>query len=237
MSYPAIQLINRAWNLSGIVGRNVQNSQGNQGSDGLYLLNELLEFKAIDIDLIPYFKHYSLTLNTGQEMYFIPNLVFMESMTFNIGPVRYSMQKALRQEFWGDSRVLNIESLPFQYHFERVDGGANVYVYYVPNQEFSSNITGKFGLTNVTLQTDLELTYDGAYISYLRYELANFMCNEYGVSFPERHMRTLLSMKSMLSNQSPPDLSMKKRSTLTNGYGINYGIVNICNGWVPGGRR
>jgi hypothetical protein len=237
MSYPAIQLINRAWVLSGIVGKNLQNTQGNQASDGLFLLNELLEFKAIDVNLIPYFKHVELTLNANQETYFVSNLVFLESMTFNIGSVRYSMQKTLRQEYWGTSKALDIQSLPFQYHFERVKGGANVYVYFTPNQQYVSNLTGKFGLTDVSLQTDLSLTYDGAYISYLRYELANFMCNEYGVPFPERHERTLISMRNMLNNQSPPDLSMKKSSTLSNNYGINYGVVNICNGWLPSGSR
>src|ERR1043165_5521190 len=121
MAYTVARLISRAWNLSGIVARNLQGVQGNQSGDGLFLLNELLEFKAIDTKLIPYFRHSSLTLNANQEMYFIPNLVYMESMTFNIGSVRYSMEPALRQQYWGDDRALDILSLPFQYHFERVN--------------------------------------------------------------------------------------------------------------------
>lgn len=237
MSYPVAQLISRSWILSGIVARNLQGVQGNQNSDGLFLLNELLEFKAIDTPLIPYFRHYSMTLSNGVAEYFIANLVYMESMTFNIGTVRYPMEPALRQEFWGSARALDISSLPFQYHFERENGGARVYVYFTPDSNYPANITGKFGLTDVTLQTDLSLTYDGAYISYLRYALASYMCEYYGFPFPLASMKRLLEMERALANQSPPDMSLRKLSTLSSGYSINYGIVNICNGWVPGGRR
>lgn len=237
MAYTAARLINRAWILSGIVARNLQGVQGGQGSDGLALLNELLEFKAIDTKLIPYFRHSDLTLIANQPMYFISNLVYMESMTYNIGSVRYSMKSALRQEYWGDDRALDILSIPFEYHFERVNGGANVYVYFTPQQSYPANITGKFGLTDVSLQTDLSLTYDGAYLGYLRYSLAAYMCQEYSVEFTAANRRQLTIMEEKLSNQSPPDLSMKKNSTMSSGGSINYGIVNICNGWVPGRSR
>lgn len=234
MAYLAAQLISRSWNLSGIVARNLQGVQGNQGSDGLFLLNELLEFTAIDTPLIPYFVRNSFTLSEGVGQYFIPNLVFAETVTFNIGSVRYPLTPALRQEFWGSARAENIESLPFQYHFERVEGGANIYVYFIPNQTYPANISGKFGLTDVTLQTDLSLTYNGAYISYLRYKLASYMCMYYAQELPASTQRNLMSLEALLADQSPPDLTLRKLSTLSSGYSLNYGIANICNGWVPG---
>ena len=92
MAYTALQLINRAYYLSQIVARDLQVVSGSQVEDGLYLLNALLDVKGSDLRLIPYFQYYPLTAVANQEKYFVPNLLYVDSMTFNIGPVRYSMR-------------------------------------------------------------------------------------------------------------------------------------------------
>jgi len=233
MAYPASLLITRAWVLSGIVSRNMQGVQGNQSSDGLFLLNELLDIKSADITLIPYFKHTDLALIAGQEMYFVPGLVSLETMTFNIGTVRYAMRASLRTEFFGDSRALDIQSLPYEWYFERVLGGANIYVYFVPQQNYDANLNGKYALTDVTLGTDLTTVYDPFYIAYLRYALAQYMCNYYDMPFSLENQKMLSSIIVKLQNVSPPDLSLRKSSTLNRRRGINYGDVNIGHSWRP----
>lgn len=233
MAYPASLLISRSWITSGIVARNLQGVQGFQSSDGLFLLNELLEIKSADIKLIPYFEHTDLQLVAGQQTYFVPNLVYLESMTFNIGSVRYAMQGVDRVEFFGESRALNIQSLPYQWYFERVDGGSNVSVYFTPDQNYLANLNAKYALTNVTLNTDMSLTYDGFYLTYLRYALAEYMCNYFGVSFSADNQKMLLTMMTKLQNVSPPDLSLRKTSTLSKTNSLNYGDVNIGHGYRP----
>ncbi len=233
MAYSALTLITRAWYLSGIVARNLETVTGDQVTDGLFLLNTLLDFKASDVRLIPYFTRYASTFVVGQEMYYIPNLYEIEAMTFNIGTVRYPMERLTRDIYFGTGRVDNIISLPFSYHLERTLGGSNVFVYFLPNQTYVFNLIGKFALTDVTLNQDMSLVYDNFYIEYLRYALAQFMCNEYNISFAPEKLKMLQIYEKKLMDVSPPDLSIRKISFMGDKNVINWAMVNVSGGYLP----
>src|SRR5215470_3359836 len=104
-TYPARLLITRSWYLSGIVARGLQVPTGDQGVDGLFLLNALLNWKTIDTVLIPYWTYYTFNAVANQEKYFIPNLYAVESLTFNDGVVRYATDFVTRRVYFGTSRV------------------------------------------------------------------------------------------------------------------------------------
>lgn len=233
MAYSALTLITRAWYLSGIVARNLETVSGDQTTDGLFLLNTLLDFKASDIRLIPYFTRYAGTFVVGQEAYDIPDLYAVETMTFNINQLRYPMTEMKRDVYFGSGRVDNINSLPFSYHVERIKGGSRIYVYFLPNQAYPFNLSGKFGLTDVTLMQDMSLVYDNFYLEYLRYSLAQFMCNEYNISFAPEKLQMLKAYEKKLTDVSPPDLSMQKINFMNNGTTLNWALVNVSGGYVP----
>lgn len=232
MAYTAQQLITRSWFLSGIVARNLQAVTGDQITDGLQMLNALLDFKQIEIEYIPY-KTYNESLITvsGQEKYFIPNCALIESITFNIGVVRYPMDYVSERKYFGSGRVDNISSLPFSWTYLREVGGVNLYMYFLPEGTFQLKILGKFFLTDVDLETDLSSVLDTSYIEYLRFALADYMCAEYGVALTPRSQEILTSYKRKLMYMTPPDLSMTKSSVLTQMPGFNWGDVNIGRGW------
>ncbi len=231
MAYPATLLINRAWYLSGIVARGLMTVSGEQGADGLYLLNELLDYKSVNLPLIPYWKRTQLQLITGQEKYFIPDLYDIQTFTFNIGVVRYPVNNCPREKYFGNGRVDNIDALPYIWHLEREFGGSNLYVYYLPMQDYLADITGKYALTNVTMNTDLSTVYDGFYIAYLRYALANYMCMEYDIDFAPAKKEQLRKYELQLANLSPPDLTMNKTPFLNSGTPLNWAHINISPGW------
>ena len=233
MIYPASLLISRSWNLSGIVARNLESVSGDQTTDGLFLLNELLDIKAAELNLIPYWQRQTLQLIQGQESYFIPNLYQVETFTFNIGTVRYPMNSLNRDQYFGSGRVDNITSIPFSWHLERGKGGSTIYVYYLPDQNYVANLSGKFALTDVNLFTDLLTLYDGFYISYLRYALAQYMCNEYNIDFSVNNLSKLTQMEKKLSYISPPDLTQKKVNYISGRTTLNWAQVNIGKGYYP----
>lgn len=234
MAYTAQTLITRSWYLSGIIARNLQTVTGDQITDGLMLLNALLDWQSIQIDLIPYWTYnQSFTTIPGQETYFIPNCVAIESVTFNIGPVRYPMDFTSRTHYFGSGRVDNIQTLPFNWYFNRQLGGGTLYLYFLPDQAYPLRIMGKFALQEVTLQEDLLTVYDPAYIEYLRYALARYMCSEYGIAFNPESEKIYQQIVRQLMDVMPPDLSNVKTSILTEGTGINWGDVNIGRGWRP----
>ena len=248
MPYLAQDLITRSWFLSGIVARNLQIPTGDQIYDGLQMLNDLLNFKQIETDLIPYWTYISLPLVANQEYYFLPYVAAIESATFNIDVVRYPMDYVSRRNYYGSSRVDNISTLPFSWNYNRALGGGNLALYFKPESNYPMKMMVKLFLVDVTLTTDLtnisEIVpytfinsanqgYDTSYIEYLRYALARMMSSEYGILFNPESEKILMSYQRKLMWESPPDLSSIKTSILTEQNGLNYGDINIGKGWRP----
>ncbi len=233
MAYTARTLITRAWYLSGIVARELQTVTGDQINDGLYLLNALLDWKAVQVDLIPYWTYYEFTAVIGQEAYYLPNVLQIQSATFNVDVIRYSMDWTGITKYFGTTRVDNIESLPFNWTFLRGLGGGTFYMYFLPQGNYPIKIIAKFGLTNVTLDEDLLTVYDPSYIEYLRYALAQYYCSEYGIMFNPESLKILQAIERQLMYVMPPDLEMRKTSILTRGSPLNFADVNLGKGWRP----
>lgn len=233
MVYTALQLITRAYYLSGVVARNGQTVSADQITDGLYLLNALLDVKGSDLRLIPYFKPYEFQSVINQELYFIPNLLMVDTMTFNIGVVRYPMQETTRYNYFATPRVDNIANLPFSYRLERVLGGMNIYVYFLPGGVYTFKLQGKFGLTDVSLNTDMAETYDLYYIEYLRYAIADYICAEYGATMPQQTKAKFDEIRAKLVDVSPADLSIRKQTYFGGVGGLDWQTVNLSVGYLP----
>src|SRR3569623_19077 len=233
MAYLTAELITKSFYLSGVVSQNLEVVTGDQVTEGLDLLNAMLAIKSANLDFITYFQEYDLNAVAGQEKYFIPNLVFVDSITFNIGVVRYAMSSQSRKQYFGTGRVDNIQTLPFTWRLERTLNGSNIYLYYLPADNYPIKIWGKFGLTNVILTQDLSLTLEAFYIEYLRYELAQYICSEYTVSLPEQTEKTLMQYRKIINQVSTPDLTIQKISCFQIQPGLTWADVNLGLGWRP----
>lgn len=234
MAYTALQLINRAYYLSQVVSRQLQTVSGEQVTDGQFLLNALLNYKSTDLRLIPYFQRATFPTVQGQEEYFIDNLLYVDSLTFNLGTVRYSLIENTRKEYFDGPRIDDVQSLPYCYRVERELGGARIFLYFVPDTVYTMKLSGKYALTEVSLTTDLSLLYDQFYIEYLRYSLAQEICEDYGATFPDESKMKLSAMEKKLMEVSPPDLSIQKRGYFGSRTGVlDWQQVNIGKGWYP----
>jgi len=233
MAYTTLQLINFAYYESGIVSREFETVSGQQANDGLIFLNDLIADKTVENGLIPYYQEYDFAAVIGQEKYFIPDLITIDTFVFYIDSVRYQTENRGRREYFGTSRADNIQSLPGSWHMERCFNGANLYIYFKPNLNFPLTIWGQFRLNSVTINQDLSLTLDRFYINFLRYELAERLCAEYRYSTPPGVAKALANYTDQISKKSGPlDLNMIKLSSLQQRGGINYAQVNLGHGWV-----
>lgn len=232
MAYTSRELITRAFYLSGLISQNLEVVTGDQIEEGLDLLNSMLAIKSANLDFITYFQEYELSAVQGQEMYFIPNLVFVDTITFNLGVIRFSMGSQSRKQYFGSSRIDNIETLPFNYRIERTRNGSNLYLYFLPAGDYPLKIWGKFALTSVTLDQDLSLSLDAFYIEYLRYELAQYMCSEYTLTFPAESAKTLAKYRKVVNQISTPDLTIQKMSCFIRGGGFLW-VDTWAGGWRP----
>lgn len=234
MSYTARKLITNAYYLSRKVARNFQTVPGDDINYGLELLNDVLAVKTIDKRLIPFFQEIDVTLVPNQEIYFVENLVHIETATFNIGNVRFEMNQINRRKYFGDSRVDGITSLPFTWHMERCLNGSNLYLYFLPNANYELKIWGKLSLSAVnSLDQDLSLTIEANYLVYLKYALAHYICMSNGLPFPAEVAKEYERLERLVTDISPYDLTMKKLSTLTSygGSGDIWIQANLQRGW------
>ena len=233
MAYTTLQLINGAYYDSGIVSRGFETVSGSQANDGLQFLNDLIADKTVENGLIPYYEEHNFTAVIGQERYFIENLIEIDTFVFYIDSVRYQTENRARREYFGTSRADNIQSLPGSWHMERCFGGANLYIYFKPNQAFPLTIWGQFRLSEVTINQDLSLTLDRFYINYLKYDLAARLCAEFNYAVPPGVTKALNRYEDSISKKSGPmDLQIRKLSSLQRRGGINYGQVNLGHGWI-----
>lgn len=232
MAYTVRQLIIRSWYLSGIVSRRFQSVSGAQITDGLDLLNSVITFKTSRNQLIPYFTKYDFNTVVGQEIYFVPNLIELETITFNLQTVvRFPLERKTRKQYLGSYRVNDTQSLMGQFHIERVKGGSNIFMYYLPNQVYPVTIYGKFSLSTVTLDQDLELTMEQFYIDYLRYALAQYICHDQQRLFPPGPAQKLKEYEQSMLYTSPMDFTGTKKSTLQKQRGLDWAQVNFP-GWT-----
>jgi hypothetical protein len=234
MSVTVTDLITQAYYASGIVSRDFQTVSGTQMNDGLKFLNDLLGEKTLQKDQIPYYvTQFQFPAIIGQEKYFIPNLIQVETLSFFLDNVRYSMFENSEDIYFGTPRANNILSLPFNWAQQRVFGGLNIYLYFFPDRAYTMELSGTFRLAFVTLNQDLSLTLDRFYTSYLKYELAERLCSEFNYSVPPGVDKQLLIFRQALSKRSAiMDLHIHLLSTLNPNEAINYGQVNIGHGWT-----
>lgn len=234
MATTALKVITKAYYLSGIVSRGFQSVSGEQANDGLEALNDLLSVEGITGSLIPYYKEYQLTAVPAQEKYFIPGLIEVETITFNIGTVRYSMSGQGRDRYFGTGRADSIQSLPFSWHIERKLGGADIYLYFLPDKDYEIKIWGKFALDEApTLCYDMSLIYDRFYLHYLQYALAADICQEQDKILPPQTAKALQELEEKLEYVSPIDMSISKRSTIGSTADLSWADVNFGRGWRP----
>ena len=116
---------------------------------------------------------------------------------------------------------------------ERTLGGSDIFLYFLPDQNYVVKIWGKFALTDVSLTTDLSLVYDTYYIEYLRYGLAEYICSEWGTTFPDESKKKYEEIRKKLMSISPADLSIQKQTFFNCHPALDWQMVNIGRGWVP----
>jgi len=234
MTITVTELITNAFYASGIVSRDFNQVTGPQLAGGHQLLNDILAEKLLESDMIPYYTSHTLTGVIGQEAYFIENLIEADTFTFVIDSVRFPTIQANRQQYFGTARANNVNSLPFQWHLERTLNGANFYIYFTPDQAYTCEIWGKFGLAATTgLTQDLELVYDRYYLSYLKYQLAKRICVDYNFAVPVGVSDELGDFERKIKNYSAiVDVSLNTTDGFPDNDGLTWAQVNLGKGWT-----
>lgn len=237
MSFNVLQLLVKAYNASGINSQGFKSLTPLQTENGLYLFNVMLSDKTVDTSMLLYWKKLDGAFIGGTDTYFIPRLIQVQVLTFFLsdGTVRYPTQAQNLEQFMGSARSMNTDSLPFTYYVNKVNGGANLYVYFVPNQDYPYQIWGQFELQNVTLFEDIETLFPLYYRNFLTLQLAKEICVYGNYSVPAPVIEKLAEYRKTIGvNGIVQDLSMNMISSIRNPNFINWGQINIGEAYIPG---
>lgn len=229
----AVELINRAYNLSGIVSRDLDQVQGSEGKDGIFWLNQIVALKSDNGDYLPYYGRYEFVMTPGVREYLIPGYVSVDTVTFFMNGVRFSLVGENRRRFFGDARPENIMSLPYQYYYEKGLGGMKVFFYFNPNQAYPSEVVGLTSLPELVYDTELDDIIDSYYQTFLMFELAEYLCMWNQMSLPPAAQQTLSRMRKKMYNINPKDFRINKVSLLSGPGIVTLGVANLSNGWIP----
>lgn len=233
-SLNARQLISEAYYLAAIVSRGFETVSGAQITDGLALLNDMLALRDVDGVIIPYYTQYQFNTVNGTEKYNVPNLIDIDTITFNDNNVRYVSNQLGSHKYFGTTRADNVDTLPITCHGVRVKGGLDVYFYPIPDKAYDVKIWGKFGFEEITsLDTDLTTIYEKFYLVYMRYALARFICEAYNIDMPQQAFQKLIVLETKMRYVAPKDYSIQKISQFGGGGYMNYGQINLGHGFVP----
>jgi len=147
--------------------------------------------------------------------------------------VRFNVIPTLRNQYFGSNRVNNINSLPFSWYWEKQLGGGDLYIYFLPDQDYPCEIHGLFQLNTVSLNQDLSTTIDEFYRTYLRYCLADRICSEYNFDTPPNVLRQLGKYQAFInSNSRLMDLRLVKQNAFQEKHNLSWAYVNIGHGWL-----
>ena len=227
-------LISEAYYLSSIVSREFETPTGSQMSDGLRLLNEVIAERTIDDGTIPYTDTLSFPAIPAQASYFIPNLIDIEVFVFFLNSLRFQTTNQQRDQFFGSTRAMEINSLPWDWNFERGLNGGTLTLYFIPDQAYPLEIRGLFRLQSVTEFQDLSLTLDTFYQTFLKYLLVDRLCQFNSFKVPVDVANQLKKYFQWIENRTNIiDLRTRKLSSLSGTGCINYGLVNLSGGWIP----
>lgn len=234
MAISAASIVTNAYYLSTIVSRELETVGKDDMTDGFNLLNYILGDKNFNVAAIPFYKEYTRNAVIGQEAYFIPNLLLDETLTFNIGDVRFPTQKVNRRQYFGQGRV-DFSSLIVSWHPERVLNGTNIYLFPFPESTYPMKIWGKFALTQLeSKDDDLSLSYEVAYLDYLTYKLASRICQQNNIGVPPNVAQEIKEFELQLSAMNPIDFTVQTYSTLSNDdFGPTWAQVNLNGYWGP----
>ena len=241
MAYTATQLVTESYQIAQVNPRSLQTITGPELASGLQWLNEIISIKSAKTRMIPYFTKYNFVAVPNQEAYFIPGLIQVETFTFNIGPIRFPTVNINRDVYFGAARADNISSLPFSWHLERafVDGveGANMYIYFKPDQTYPLEILAKFALTQIPNELfDMTTAYTLYYIAYLKYALAQYICTQYSMTMHPDAKEKYRELERAIIDISPPDLTMQFTSAFGQVSAINFADALLYTGYRPVGR-
>lgn len=243
MTMTTRQLIGEAYLLTNIIGDDIEGISDNDINIGLIRLNDFLAKLGAKDNLVQYATVYNGTFVPGDgEKFFIPNLISISTFTYTLtdtntpsgNGVKIPLVNMSQYRYFGQARPTNVKTIPWAFHMERNLGGADVYLYFIPDKPYPFQIVGNFALQSTTLNQDLSTLYDPWYLLYLKYGLAIYICQARQTVPPASIVAEMRDIERAMTSLSPRDMTLRKSRYFSGKGGLTWADVSYRNVWRTG---
>jgi hypothetical protein len=224
----AIQLITSAMKIAGALGQN-ETPTSSEAADGFSALNNMLALWANDRTFAYTVIQNSVAM-TGATSYTIGTggdintawPVDIDYAFIRLNTVDFPLTKINSQDYASIPFKSN-QGFPAQFYYDKSFPLGTIYIYGVAQVGMTLFVNTWIQLTQFTnLVTDL--TFPPGYEMAIKYNLAKFICNEYGTSLMPESQEIAVTSLAMVRERNMPDLVMKvEASYITGNQDYGYG--------------
>lgn len=228
----SFEIIKRALTLSNIISSVEKDSD--QETDGLFWLNQIIQEKIFRPDFVPYIQTITRDTEANIEKYTFLNIASVDTLCFYMNGVRYSLgYPKTNEEYFGVNRLNYLSTLPVIWTCRKISGGVDIYIYPLPSQVYTLELTCRMMPLNLTMDTEMDDFFDQYYQVFLTFELAEMICISNKISLPPSTKEKLLEMRKTIKQNSPLKTNVLYTSSLSKSGYINYAEFNLGRGWYP----
>lgn len=209
-----LNFVTKAMKIVGVLGQNETPNSG-QADDGLISLNAMLSLWALDRTFAYTVTSNNFPLVNGQSIYTvgtgqnfnIPRPVTIDYAYIRLNNVDFPLI-ALNNQNYDDIPYKNNGGFPSYFYYDANFPVANLYLYGVPSNGMTIFLDTWIQLTQFS-DLSTNLTFPPGYEMAIYYNLAKFICPEYGMSLTPEASEIAVSSLAMVRSKNLPSLIMK----------------------------
>lgn len=227
------KLIQGAFTLCGKFA-NDKNLSGPNFSQGLEVLNSLLDFYSASSDLIGYYKTIEFPLVISQKEYIIsrdislnPDVIFDQCILplhvqLNLSSVRYPVEIVPDIYDYNISRYDNVTTIPWRVYFQNSPGATTLDFIVFPSSDFTCKLKGKFALTYLEENENIT-TLPNYYHLFLKFALGRMLSKHYiGSAWPPENEAMYKELLDSVTSANDMSLAANTGASLKTRWNDNY---------------
>lgn len=235
----ASELINDAYRFGNVIAEEGQDLTAIQLADGIRLLNYVVNKINIDGEEVSLNARGDITVNAGQNVVLLTDYIKVTKAQYNLGDVFLDIHLLSYDDFYNESRIVNVSSIPYSGYTRRVPEGVELNLYFTPEKDYQVRIVG--GLKKIkTLSADDELeATEQFYFELLMWELSRYLRLRNQMPSDPDIKKEIIEIREKLKSIKPKNINVNLNRVGSGNLSPRIEAANtiaranIIGGWRP----